>query len=153
MNLELVSPSEVFEESLKTYRQEIIEHGESGVPFIVNFDMDDFKAFVNLLAGYSRGEGLREGFVANSTFLLIEDGKEVVGVSNLRHELTPKLEIEGGHIGYGIRPGKRKKGYATYLLQESLKEAKKLGIERALVTCDKGLRQVRRKVSLKERKS
>lgn len=41
-------------------------------------------------------------------------------------------------IGYGIRPLERWKGYATKLLELSLIEAKKLGINDVLVVCDAG---------------
>ena len=44
--------------------------------------------------------------------------------------------LEGGHIGFGIRPSYRRRGYATKILELSLLKAKALGIERALVTCD-----------------
>lgn len=41
-----------------------------------------------------------------------------------------------GHIGYGIRPSERQKGYTTQLLSLALQEAKKLGIHKVLVVCD-----------------
>ena len=138
MNLSLVEPATKYEKSLKAYKAEVIQAGEPGTPFILNFDMDNFPAFVTLLNGWAAGENLEKGFVAHSTFLLVENDTEVVGISNIRHELTPKLLIEGGHIGYGVRPTRRKKGFATLLLKESLQEARALGIERALLTCDKG---------------
>ncbi len=42
----------------------------------------------------------------------------------------------GGHIGYGIRPTERRKGYATKLLVLALEKATALGIQKALVVCD-----------------
>jgi predicted acetyltransferase len=68
----------------------------------------------------------------------VDGDEQVVGVSNLRHSLTDALRREGGHIGYGIRPSARRRGYATLILRETLKLARKRGIELALVTCDKG---------------
>jgi predicted acetyltransferase len=44
----------------------------------------------------------------------------------------------GGHIGYGIRPSERRKGYATKLLALSLDKTKELGIQNVLVVCDEG---------------
>jgi predicted acetyltransferase len=43
----------------------------------------------------------------------------------------------GGHIGYGIRPSERKKGYASLMLSLALPIAKKVGLEKVLITCDK----------------
>ena len=67
----------------------------------------------------------------------MRDGEKVVAVSNLRHALTDRLRIEGGHIGYGVRPSERRKGYATELLRRTLIRAAERGISRALVTCDR----------------
>ena len=44
---------------------------------------------------------------------------------------------EGGHIGDGIRPSERRKGYATEMVRLALLECKKLGIRRVLMTCEK----------------
>jgi predicted acetyltransferase len=46
------------------------------------------------------------------------------------------LEIEGGHIGYAIRPSQRLKGYGTEILRRTLLEAAKLGLHKVLVTCN-----------------
>ena len=43
----------------------------------------------------------------------------------------------GGHIGYGIKPSARGRGLATKQLALALEKAKSLGIERALITCDR----------------
>lgn len=63
--------------------------------------------------------------------------KLFVGAVNIRHYLNEGLRRTGGHIGDGIRPGERRKGYATAMLALALKECKKLGIDRVLVCCDK----------------
>ena len=41
-----------------------------------------------------------------------------------------------GHIGYDIRPSKRKQGYGSKILELALPKAKELDIERVLLTCD-----------------
>lgn len=43
----------------------------------------------------------------------------------------------GGHIGDGIRPGERRKGYATAMIALALDECKKLGINKVLMCCNK----------------
>ena len=65
------------------------------------------------------------------------DGRDVVGVSNVRHCLTTALRREGGNIGYGIRPTCRGRGLAHALLQHTLEEARTLGLEEAWLTCAK----------------
>ncbi len=59
-----------------------------------------------------------------------------MGAVNIRHSLTEHLFNAGGHIGYGIRPSERRKGYATKLLALSLEKTKELDITKVLVVCD-----------------
>ena len=46
------------------------------------------------------------------------------------------LEVEGGHIGYAVRPSARGRGVATHLLALTLLEARRRGLSRVLLTCD-----------------
>jgi len=117
--------------------REMLDHGEELIPFPLSFENADFDAFLAKLAACERGEGIPDGFVPHTTFWLVDDGGAVVAVSNLRHGLTDKLRVEGGHIGYGVRPSARRRGHATEILRRTLGEARALGIEEALVTCAK----------------
>ena len=135
--LRVDEPAAALAESFRSLVREFSEQGEPLVPFTLQFPHDDFPAFVERLAACSRGEGLPPGFVPHTTLWLVRDGRDVVGVSNLRHTLTPQLRIEGGNIGYGVRPSARGRGYATRLLQGTLERARELGLDRALLTCAK----------------
>jgi predicted acetyltransferase len=70
-----------------------------------------------------------------SYFWIVEDG-EFLGYLALRHELNEWLLEEGGHIGYSIRPSRRRQGHAARALALSLDEARALGLARVLVTAD-----------------
>ncbi len=95
----------------------------------------DFPAFVCRIIGYSRGEGLPEGYVPSTDYWLI-DGNEFIGRVSIRHELTDGLRKIGGHIGYEIRPSKRCMGYGTQILALALPKARQFGLTRVLLTCD-----------------
>lgn len=70
------------------------------------------------------------------TFLWFVEGDTYLGSVAIRHELTPFLLEEGGHIGYMVRPAARRQGHATEALRQSLELAAELGLERVLITCD-----------------
>ena len=70
-------------------------------------------------------------------FLLDEDRNRLLGAVNIRHRLNDYLLREGGHIGDGIRPSERRKGYATEMIRLALIECKKLGMDRVLIVCDR----------------
>lgn len=70
-------------------------------------------------------------------FLLDEERNRLIGAVNIRHYLNDALLKESGHIGDGIRPSERRKGYATMMIGLALDECRKMGIDRVLMTCDK----------------
>jgi predicted acetyltransferase len=118
------------------FYQEWKESGEDMVPWVIARDPSDFQGMVKFLLDNEKGENLPENFVPSSTFWLVSENKKVIGAVNTRHRLTEQLLNCGGHIGYGIRPSERRKGYATKLLALSLGKAKELGIAKVLVVCD-----------------
>ena len=65
-----------------------------------------------------------------------DDPGEVVGFIAIRHSLNEFLLEQGGHIGYSVRPSRRRQGHASRALALARERAAELGIERALVTCD-----------------
>ena len=135
--LELVAPSARLRESYRSLVAEFVARGERLVPFTLAFENADFGVFLAKLSDCAVGVGLPDGFVAHSTYWLVRDDAQVVGVSNIRHALTPALRQIGGHIGYGIRPSVRAQGYGVAILQHSLRRARALGLSGVLVTCDK----------------
>ena len=107
-----------------------------GITFGLRFEPDRaWDEYLRLLGDHRCGRNLPERFVP-STFLVADAGGRIVGRVSIRHELNEFLATEGGHIGYCVLPGQRRRGYATEMLRQALVVARALGIDRALLTCD-----------------
>ena len=79
-------------------------------------------------------EGLVDGWKVPYTTFWLYDDDVPVGFGSVRHFLTEALSKIGGHIGYGIAPRFRGKGYGKEILKLLIEQAKEIGIEKALVT-------------------
>ncbi|EEF58282.1 GNAT family N-acetyltransferase [Pedosphaera parvula] len=94
----------------------------------------DFSAYLEFLASVAEGRTLPENCAPYHTFWMIQD-EDILGVARVR----PKLDLEGeryhGHIGYDVLPSQRNKGYGTALLRMTLLEARHLGLNRVVLTC------------------
>ena len=135
---QLVLPDERYKQS---YLQALDEYQAEGLAQYVELDRAalerDFAGFVRQLRSETVQENVREGYVPHTTLWLVE-GDTFLGRVDIRHELTDYLRAKGGHIGYDIRPTQRKKGYGTMALEMGIEYARKLGLEKVLLTCDVG---------------
>lgn len=70
-------------------------------------------------------------------FLIRKNDNKLIGMINIRHHLTPKMLVHGGHIGYGIRPTERRKGYNKINLYLGLLKAlEEFNLDKVMLDCD-----------------
>ncbi|WP_242261539.1 GNAT family N-acetyltransferase [Bacillus cereus group sp. BfR-BA-01453] len=136
MNVSLLTPTTDLQEEYLDFYNEWKDSGETMIPWVITKDPSNFPAMVQELLDAHNGINLPDSLVPDSTYWLVTDHNRIVGAVNIRHSLTEHLFNAGGHIGYGIRPSERRKGYATKLLALSLEKAKQLNITKALIVCD-----------------
>jgi len=144
MNIELVRLTKEYKEQLFEMLTEwkndiIINHTDRSPWRIWAYDFHDFDNYLKKLDTNPGAEdAAKRDWVPDTTlFCLDKDRNIFVGAVNIRHYLNDKLLKTGGHIGDGIRPGERGKGYATAMIALALEECKKLGIDRVLMCCNK----------------
>ncbi|MDR3263294.1 MAG: GNAT family N-acetyltransferase [Clostridiales bacterium] len=77
-------------------------------------------------------------WVTASTFFAVRKAdKKIVGIIDIRHYLNDFLKGYGGHIGYGVRPSERRKGYATEILRLGLEYCKTINLTHIMLACYK----------------
>jgi predicted acetyltransferase len=97
--------------------------------------IEDFDAYLAEVRRFEDSATVPPDWVRCTEFFLEVDG-EVVAGSRLRFELNALLDREGGHIGYDVRPSARGQGFGHLILRLVLREARRAGLVRALVTAD-----------------
>ena len=135
MDLQLVKMSEKFKPQLLDMMDEWTKTGETIIPWAIRkVDYHDFDAYPKSLEESEP----KEGDVPASTFFAYDRERDIlVGAVDIRHSLNEALLLDGGHIGDGVRPSERRKGYATAMIALALDECRKLGIEKVLMVCNK----------------
>jgi predicted acetyltransferase len=91
--------------------------------------------YVTWLGKAKRGDELPAGWPRFSLLVGEIDGT-IIGRVSLRHTLVPAIATLGGHIGYGVRPAYRGRGFAAQMLKQTLPIARDLGLRELLLTCD-----------------
>ncbi|MGC9349598.1 MAG: GNAT family N-acetyltransferase [Anaerolineae bacterium] len=135
--LTLVAPDVKYREAFMAMVEDFCRAGEDRYLYLRNASQAEFAAHVRRLNNAAKGLGLRPGWVPQTTFWTLRTGvTPIIGTVQFRHRLTRSLKKEGGHIGYAITPSFRNQGYGTRQLALMLEEARALGYQRVLVTCD-----------------
>jgi len=132
----LIRPTPLLEFEFRSTIKEFRSNGETEIETLFDYSNHNFQLYIYKTQLMEAGKELPEGYVSFSTFWLINDQKHIIGFSNIRHYLTSALCIEGGHIGYSIRPCERGKGYGKQQLALILVKCLNLGIKEILITCD-----------------
>jgi predicted acetyltransferase len=127
----LISPSREYRVAFAAMARDWREHGNDRY----GLALDDFDGYLAKLEAHRDPARLPPGWVPSSE-LWLESDAEIVACVRLRYRLTPALEVEGGHIGYDVRPSFRGRGFGTAALRLALPEARRLGLLRVLLTVD-----------------
>ena len=126
------------EKAHHAFVDEFLKANEEVIPSAAYKENLTFPEWLSRSRNISIGKSLPENYVPATTYFLIRKGDgKILGALDIRHELNDHLLKFSGHIGYGVAPSERRKGYASLMLSEGLIICKKMGIQKVLITCNK----------------
>lgn len=133
--LKLVKLEEKYIPQLNEMMDEWTNANEKIIPWAIRrcdyHNIDEYMKSLEIKEAY-------DNCVPDVTFFCLDTDRNIfVGAVNIRLYLNDKLVTDGGHIGDGIRPSERGKGYGTQMISLALEECDKLGIKEILMCCDK----------------
>lgn len=122
-------------EIIKLYIEEHYSHNEKSLSASNKLTSMNFEDWVNKIQNNACVPDKEWG--KSLTYLAFDENDNLIGLLSVRYDLQKEKAMEFGHIGYGVRPSERRKGYATQMLKYALKECKKYGLNKVIVGCYK----------------
>ena len=118
--------------AMDAYVEEHYANGENSISasmHLTSMRYEDWTSQVNKNAEIPNGDWGR------SYTLLCFDELKLIGLLSVLYELSEELARKFGHIGYGVRPGERRKGYATEMVRHALSICREKGLKQVEAGC------------------
>lgn len=140
-NIFLEIPSFKRKQAVLDYLEENIQYGSdlNGIGSVDKFL--DGMTYEEWLLELKKGENIEyvtqiNRCLSKTFFVVRKNDNKIIGMINIRYRISNEmLKSWASHIGYGIRPTERKKGYAKIALYLALLEEQKLGETNVLLEC------------------
>lgn len=119
VKLYLVKPDLCYYEQYNDMMQEWRESGTQIAPWFLEqsfSNLESFAEFVRMLDDCEHGKQNR-AYSSTTSYFVADEAGRLIGAASLRHYLTVEGYRTWGHIGYGVRPSERRKGYALVCLK------------------------------------
>lgn len=133
--LKLILPNKKYKDQILRYKNDMLSAGSS-MDGCGDLKRDDIDTWFKKCRDWKKGKNLPTSYVPSTQYICVRvSDNRLVGMLDVRHELSEFLFNYGGNMGDSIAVDERGKGYGKELLRLGLKKAKILGLKKVLLTC------------------
>lgn len=131
----LVIPDLSFRERYEVMMGEWLEFGGRLNPAALRNNGAPYETWLRWMYEDRFEESCPEGAVPQTLYFAVRSDGRLLGAVTIRAHLDEKFNLDGGNVGYGVRPSDRRKGYAKIMLRLALEKLAEMGIHRVILTC------------------
>lgn len=132
--MKLIKPTLLDKEALLEYVKEHHDNGETSIHASNMLTTMSYEKWINKLENDETVGDKVWGI--SETYLAVEHEK-IIGLINIRYTLSQEMAELYGHIGIGVRPNERRKGYGKTMLKQGLILARNNGLNEVILGCYK----------------
>lgn len=132
----LVFPTANMERDAEAFKEKFYSNGEKTISGSFKFDTGKYSypEWLKIIQNNATPKTANPKFGISDTLFAIDEGSEIVGIINIRYDMTDFYK-DSGHIGYSVVPDKRRQGYASEMLKDALLRAKAHGLSEVKLVC------------------
>lgn len=135
----LIRPTEEYAAKIMEYRKEFLDAGDSMDGCGPLRGAKNAEEYLRICREHEDPLAVPEHLVPATQFLFVRKNDDrLVGMISVRHKFNDYLAKFGGHIGYSVRPGERRRGYAKEMLRMTLPFCREIGLDKVMITCIDG---------------
>lgn len=122
------------EKEVLSYIKDHYENNETSITASNGLTSIDYSSWVNQINYWLINPN---GAWGKSITYLVYEEDIMIGLLNIRYEMSEELRLKYGDIGYSVRPSYRRCGYATKMLKYALEKCLELGMDDVILGCYK----------------
>jgi len=137
MNIQLIPPDMTFKSQYKEMMDEWFAYGGRLNPGALQSNGSSYETWLRWIDEDAHEDTCPPGSVPQTMYFAVRDDGKLIGAVTVRHRLNDKTNNSsgGGHVGFGVRPSERRRGYASEILRLALKKLAERGVDKVTINC------------------